>query len=51
MVTVTCCLPLGKQFNKDRLPEDLSLKECLNYAAADLRVNWKRYRQRFMEMF
>jgi hypothetical protein len=41
----------GGTVRKDWLPEDLSLKECLNYAALDLRVNWREYRQQFMEQF
>jgi hypothetical protein len=40
----------GRTVRKDWLPEYMSLKECLNYAAVDLRVNWKHYRQQFLEM-
>jgi hypothetical protein len=41
----------GDTVKKDWLPEDFSFKQCLDHAALDLRVNWKKYRQHFVEHF
>jgi hypothetical protein len=40
----------GKTLRKDWLPAHMNLKDCLSYAAIDLRVNWKQYRLQFLEM-
>jgi hypothetical protein len=39
----------GSTIRKDWLPAHLDLKECLDYAADDLRSNWRRYREQFLE--
>jgi hypothetical protein len=41
--------PGGETVAKEWLPHSMSHKEALHYAADDLRMNWERYRDRFLE--
>ena len=39
----------GDVIDKWAFPEDMDFKECLAHADQDLRTNWKRYKQWFIE--